>query len=112
MKHLSIYFLKKPRNKYSNISKYLKNNTLEQLPGIGESIAEKIEEYISLIQPSGVIYIAFDGVAPVAKLDQQRDRRYKSWYQAEITKHIYKSNKLDNNIENIYFNRDNHECYD
>ena len=46
-------------------------------------VISKIEEYISLIQPSGVIYIAFDGVAPVAKLDQQRDRRYKSWYQAD-----------------------------
>lgn len=42
----------------------------------------KIEEYISTIRPSTLTYIAFDGVAPIAKMNQQRDRRYKSWYQA------------------------------
>ena len=41
----------------------------------------KIEDYISVIQPSQTVIIAFDGVAPVAKLEQQRSRRYKSWYQ-------------------------------
>lgn len=49
----------------------------------------KIHEYIELVGPRKTIYIAFDGVAPVAKIDQQRSRRYKSWYQSEVTKHIY-----------------------
>jgi 5'-3' exoribonuclease 1 len=44
----------------------------------------KIEEYIQLIQPQQRIIIAFDGVAPVAKLKQQRERRFKSWFQTEI----------------------------
>jgi 5'-3' exonuclease len=50
----------------------------------------KIEEYIQLIQPNNCVFIAFDGVAPVAKLEQQRNRRYKSWYQNEIQKQIFK----------------------
>ena len=49
----------------------------------------KIEEYISLLEPNNCVYIAFDGVAPVAKLEQQRNRRYKSWYQGEISAKIF-----------------------
>ena len=53
-------------------------------------VIQKIEEYISIIYPNYNVMIAFDGVAPVAKLDQQRSRRYKSWYQNEISKKIFK----------------------
>jgi len=42
------------------------------------AICIKIDEYIDIVKPNGTIYIAFDGVAPVAKLEQQRNRRYKS----------------------------------
>jgi len=38
----------------------------------------KIDEYIALVQPKNNIFIAFDGVAPVAKMDQQRQRRHRS----------------------------------
>jgi 5'-3' exonuclease len=53
-------------------------------------VIQKIEEYISLICPDNALMVAFDGVAPVAKLEQQRTRRYKSWYQNEISKSIFK----------------------
>lgn len=43
------------------------------------SICLKIVDYINMVNPV-VILIAFDGVAPVAKLEQQRQRRYKSQY--------------------------------
>jgi len=55
----------------------------------------KIEEYISLLNPDSKVFIAFDGVAPVAKLSQQRERRYKSLYQTQISKTIFKNSKSD-----------------
>jgi 5'-3' exoribonuclease 1 len=55
----------------------------------------KIEEYIGLLKPDNIIYIAFDGVAPVGKLEQQRSRRYKSSYQNNISKSIFKGVKPD-----------------
>jgi 5'-3' exoribonuclease 1 len=59
------------------------------------SVIKKIDEYIALIIPDTIIYIAFDGVAPVAKLEQQRERRYKSLYQTKISKSIFKDSKPD-----------------
>ena len=37
-----------------------------------------LEKLISLAKPTKGIYLAIDGVAPVAKMKQQRLRRYKS----------------------------------
>jgi 5'-3' exoribonuclease 1 len=48
----------------------------------------KIEEYISIISPSEKVYISFDGVAPVAKLEQQRTRRHKSLLEAKLNKQL------------------------
>jgi 5'-3' exonuclease len=47
-------------------------------------VIAKIRSYISAINPSNVIYIAFEGVAPLAKMEQQRIRRYKTGYLASI----------------------------
>jgi 5'-3' exonuclease len=55
----------------------------------------KIESYIDLVSPDKLVYIAFDGVAPLAKLQQQRERRYKSWYQNKITRSIFKKTEVD-----------------
>jgi 5'-3' exonuclease len=59
-------------------------------PTIIKNVIIKIETFIQLLQPDKCVYIAFDGVAPVAKLQQQRERRYKSWYQNELIQKIFK----------------------
>jgi 5'-3' exonuclease len=41
-------------------------------------VIQKIEDYIFYIHPTITVYIAFDGVAPFAKMDQQRTRRHKT----------------------------------
>jgi 5'-3' exonuclease len=58
-------------------------------------VIAKIDEYFNIIKPTDNLFIAFDGVAPVAKLDQQRERRYKSLYQNKISRSIYKNTKPD-----------------
>ena len=61
-------------------------------------VCKKIVEYVRLLEPKSRVYIAFDGVAPVAKLDQQRNRRYKTGYQTRIlsTMGVKQSNCLWN----------------
>ena len=49
-----------------------------------ESIIEKIKMYIDYIQPTKSIFIAFDGVAPFAKMEQQRTRRHKTLFMNNI----------------------------
>lgn len=49
-----------------------------------KNVCLKIEEYINCINAKEKIYISFDGIAPVAKLKQQKERRYKSKLLQEI----------------------------
>ena len=54
-----------------------------------------IKGYIDLLKPTERLMIAFDGVAPVAKLEQQRSRRFKSLYQNSLSRSIYKTTTPD-----------------
>ena len=53
-----------------------------------DNVCEKLVHYIQLLGPTDIVFIAFDGVAPVAKLNQQRNRRYKSHFQRSIMKEL------------------------
>jgi 5'-3' exonuclease len=59
-----------------------------------QTVCEKINEYLAMFRPSDKVFIAFDGVAPVAKLNQQRERRYKSWFTTVVEQTITRKNAL------------------
>ena len=65
------------------------NDSFETL--IIDSVCEKIDEYIKFIKPTTTLFIAFDGVAPFAKMDQQRTRRHKSAFMTKFL--LYNENK-------------------
>jgi len=62
---------------------------------IFKMICKKVEQYIFLVKPTNVIYIAFDGVAPVAKLEQQRNRRQKSCFEQSVMQEFGKEPGID-----------------
>jgi 5'-3' exonuclease len=47
------------------------------------TVIANIKKYVYMIKPSEYLYIAFDGVAPFAKMEQQRTRRYKSQFMTQ-----------------------------
>jgi 5'-3' exonuclease len=69
--------------------------TISQVQHIVNEVIRKITNYVNDIKPNKTLMIAFDGVAPVAKLEQQRQRRFKSQYQIQINRTVYKNLKLD-----------------
>lgn len=60
------------------------------------NVIKKISEYISYISPTKLVYIAFDGVAPLAKMEQQRTRRYKSSVLSKISAVVSNKNNVNN----------------
>jgi 5'-3' exonuclease len=57
-------------------------------------VCQKIDHYLAMVKPTRVI-IAFDGVPPMAKIKQQRERRYKGL----ITQHMMGESSVWNTIQ-------------
>jgi 5'-3' exonuclease len=60
---------------------------------IWELITNRIDEMINTLQPE-ILYIAIDGVVPISKILQQRQRRHKYYYDNDIAS----KNEICNNI--------------
>ena len=74
-------------------------------------VISKVSEYIYFIRPKDLVYIAFDGVAPFAKMEQQRIRRHKNtsnhvdeWSTSNITPGTNFMNSLSIKMKNAFHN--------
>jgi 5'-3' exoribonuclease 1 len=94
---------------------------LNNLNNIFDKICLKLEFYINVINPEKNVIIAFDGVAPFAKLQQQRTRRNRSvllnkinnkvsFDTTQITPGTDFMNKLNIYIKNYFNNKIKNKC--
>ena len=62
---------------------YSEENRLKWESNLIDSVITYIKAMNTIVNPTQIVYIAVDGVAPMAKIRQQRVRRFKSAIQAE-----------------------------
>ena len=82
---------------YDVVNKYTFKNNSEIIC----QVIQEIEKCIALISPKQTTTIAFDGCAPRAKLKQQRERRFKSYYLNRARSRILKKEPMEWNTANI-----------
>jgi len=70
---------------YDSFREIEKNPPSENIEkSIIDAVIINIKKYVNFIKPHKILYIAFDGVAPFAKMEQQRTRRYKTNFMSKI----------------------------
>ena len=84
---------------YDAFNNNIKNNNLDESQLIN-AVCDKLIYYIKLIEPAKQVFIAFDGIAPLAKLNQQRNRRYMSILQKQLADESNDNDNNDNNNDN------------
>lgn len=67
-------------------------NTILQ-PCIFKSILSELQHLLDTVQPTELMFLALDGVAPRAKMEQQRQRRHRSVCDTAIERKIYNRHK-------------------
>jgi len=76
-------------------------NSAKELPEVWSKIFAYIEMLVQLIKPKKLLYLALDGVAPRAKMNNQRERRYKSIYDIQL--HMQREAKAGRQVEDNWF---------
>lgn len=74
-----------------------------KLKDMNDAVTKYLLTIVNYVKPDEV-YIAIDGVAPAAKMAQQRDRRYKSTKESKIVREIALKYGKDSRDEAIDFN--------
>ena len=59
-----------------------------------------LDKLLDMVQPKKVLYLAIDGTAPLAKLNQQRLRRFVGAYEAQYSKYEEEKFKENDNANN------------
>lgn len=92
--------LVKEYNTLENSNKFQNDSTL--ITNFESKVYKEIDDYldklIATVLPTQLIYLAIDGVAPRAKMEQQRVRRYRTVKQKKLEEVIYNKhtvNKID-----------------
>lgn len=62
---------------------------------IYNEIKDYLDKLIKIVEPESLIYLSIDGVAPRAKMEQQRTRRFRSIKEARMQNEIYKKYGID-----------------
>ena len=67
---------------------------------IMQRVCDTISSYASQVKPRHRVLIAFDGVAPVAKLNQQRERRFRTWITSALEREFAENKDKNKNEAN------------
>ena len=89
-------YLSHNNNKNNNNNKNISIDKLEMI--MFKRITKYINYLIGYVQPE-ITYFAVDGVAPAAKINQQRYRRYKSVVDNQLKQKLKEKYKIDRGIE-------------